>query len=105
MAVDLTFQQIQKYERGTNRISASRLHQFSKILDVPVAYFFEEMPPEISGTGGKPGHAERIKEKPLANQLAKRETLELVLAYCRIKDPKVRKRLYDLVKSLPELGD
>ena len=94
-AVGLTFQQIQKYERGTNRISASRLYAISNVLDVSVPFFFEEMPPEISG---EPVPADDIKEG--FDPLAKRETLELVRAYYRIKDPNVRKRLYDLFKSL-----
>ena len=101
-AVGLTFQQIQKYERGANRISASRLYAFSHVLDVPVPFFFEDMPPEISDKDGKsvPGLAEAIREGISADPLAKRETLELVRAYYRIKDPNARKRLYDLVKSL-----
>ncbi len=101
-AIGLTFQQVQKYELGANRISASRLYALSHVLDVPVPYFFEDMPPEISDKGGKPvpGLAEGIKKKTSADLLTKRETLELVRAYYRIKDPNVRKRLYDLVKSL-----
>jgi len=99
-AVGLTFQQIQKYERGANRISASRLYALSHVLDVPVPFFFEDMTPEISGKGGKslPGHAEAVKEG--VDPLAKRETLELVRAYYRIKDPNVRKRLFYLFKGL-----
>jgi transcriptional regulator with XRE-family HTH domain len=106
-AVGLTFQQIQKYERGTNRIGASRLYALSRVLDVPVAFFFEDMPREISGKGGKsvPGPAKRIQEEFSTDLLAKRETLKLVRAYYRIKDPNVRKRLYNLVKSLPVLGE
>lgn len=105
-AVGLTFQQIQKYERGANRVSASRLYAFSRVLDIPVPYFFEDMPAEISGKGGKPvpGLAERIRDEFSADPLSKRETLELVRAYYRIKDPSVRKRLYDLAKSLGALG-
>ena len=97
-AVGLTFQQIQKYERGANRISASRLYALSHILDVPVPFFFEDMPPEISGEKSVPSHAEGIQEE--FDPLTKRETLELVRAYYRIKDPNVRKRLYNLFKSL-----
>ena len=101
-AVGLTFQQIQKYERGANRISASRMHALSRVLDVPVSFFFEDMPPEISGKGGKPvpGVAERYKAEFSHDPLAKCETLELVRAYYRIKNPNVRKRLFGLVKSL-----
>jgi transcriptional regulator with XRE-family HTH domain len=106
-AVGLTFQQIQKYEQGATRIGASRLYALSRVLDVPVAFFFMEMLPEISGKGGKPvpGLAERIQEELWAAPLAKRETLELVRAYYRIKDPNVRKRVFELVKSLPVLGE
>jgi transcriptional regulator with XRE-family HTH domain len=103
-AVGLTFQQIQKYERGANRISASRLHALSNVLDVPVPFFFEDLPPDIPGKGGKsvPGLAEGVQEGYAPDPLAKRETLELVRAYYRINDPNVRKRLYDLVKCLSD---
>lgn len=106
-AVGLTFQQIQKYERGANRIGASRLYALSRVLDVPVEFFFEEMPPEISGIGGKPvpGLAEKFQTEFSYDPLAKRETLELVRAYYRITDPNVRKRLYGLVKVLSGLGE
>ena len=105
-AAGLTFQQIQKYERAANRISASRLHQFAQILDVPTSYFFEEMPTEKSGKGGKtaPGGASRAQNEASPDALAKRETLKLVRAYYRIKDSDVRKRVYKLVKSLSEIG-
>lgn len=101
-AVGLTFQQIQKYERGANRIGASRLYHLSRVLDVPVSFFFEEMPPEVAGKGGRAstGLSERIQEEFSADPLAKRETLELVRAYYRIKEPRVRRRLFDLAKSL-----
>ncbi len=106
-AVGLSFQQIQKYESGVNRMGASRLYALSHVLDVPVAFFFEDMPPEISRKGGKPipGPAERNQEAFLADLRARPEILELVRAYYRINDPNVRKRLYDLVKSLPVLGE
>ena len=105
-AVGLTFQQIQKYERGANRVGSSRLYALSRVLDVPVAYFFEEMSSEVSGKGGKgvPGLAEAPQVEFSADPLAKRETLELVRAYYRIKDPKVRKRFFGLAKSLAALG-
>jgi len=97
-AVGLTFQQIQKYERGANRISASRLYELSQVLDVPVPFFFEDMPPEISGKKSVPGHSEGIQTE--FDPLTKRQTLELVRAYYRIKDPNVRKSMYALFKSL-----
>ncbi len=101
-AIGLTFQQIQKYERGANRVGASRLFALSRVLDVPVGFFFEEMPPELTGKGGKgiPGLAEAPQVEFSADPLAKRETLELVRAYYRIKNAGVRKRLFDLAKSL-----
>ena len=101
-AVGLTFQQIQKYERGANRIGASRVYEFSRILDVPVAYFFEEMSDELKTHEGrfKAGLRDRDQEGIERDPLIKRETLELVRAYYRIKSPKVRKRVFELTKSL-----
>ena len=97
-AVGLTFQQIQKYERGANRISASRLYELSQVLDVTVPFFFEDMPPEISGKKSVLGHSDGIHTE--FDPLTKRETLELVRAYYRIKDPNVRKSMCALIKSL-----
>ena len=97
-AVGLTFQQIQKYEKGANRIGASRLYQFSQILDVPPSYFFDSMPPELlDGSSNLPGF---VSASAPRDPLTKRETLELVRAYYRITDPSVRRRLFDLVRSL-----
>jgi transcriptional regulator with XRE-family HTH domain len=101
-AVGLTFQQIQKYERGANRIGASRLFEFSRILDVPVSFFFDDMP-ENNRTHERV-NAWGITEQPQAameqDPLTRRETLELVRAYYRIADPQVRRRLFELAKSL-----
>lgn len=101
-AVGLTFQQIQKYERGANRIGASRLFEFSRILDVPVSFFFDDMADRIIGSNGGefPGFAEQPQASLDADPLTRRETLELVRAYYRIGDPQVRKRLFELAKSL-----
>ena len=101
-AMGLTFQQIQKYERGANRISGSRLYALSRVLDVPVSFFFEEMPREISGKDGKPvpGIAERYQAEFSHDPLAKRETLELVRAYYKISPSDVRLRVFDLVKAV-----
>lgn len=106
-AVGLTFQQIQKYERGANRIGSSRLYALSCILDVPVSFFFEDMPAEISGKGGRPvpGVVSRTQHGFSADPLAKRETLELVRAYYKIKEPTVRKRLFELAKSLANASE
>ena len=97
-ALNLTFQQVQKYERGTNRIGSSRLYQLSRILDVPVSFFFDDMP--VSGHGAPSGLSENSQEPFDHENLSKRETLELVRAYYRIKDPDVRKRLFELIKAV-----
>ena len=101
-AVSLTFQQIQKYERGVNRIGASRLFELSRILDVPVAFFFEGLPATLSGV--KARRARGLAEAPAApfehDPLSKRETLELVRAYYGVTDRQVRRRVLDLVRSL-----
>jgi transcriptional regulator with XRE-family HTH domain len=100
-AIDLTFQQVQKYERGANRIGASRLWDLSRVLDVPVSFFFEEMSEETKERS--PARVGGLREEPAAYEpdpMAKRETLELVRAYYRIADPQVRKRLFDLTKAL-----
>lgn len=79
----LTFHQVQKYERGTNRISASRLYDFSMILDVPIQWFFDEMPAEIAATAKQPGAYTPSEGVPLSDDMTRRETLELVRAYYR----------------------
>jgi transcriptional regulator with XRE-family HTH domain len=78
-ALGLTFQQVQKYETGVNRVSASRLFDLSRVLDVPIGFFFDNVPDVV---------------------LSRPETLALVGAYYRIIDPVVRQRLLDLIKSL-----
>ena len=98
-AVSLTFQQIQKYERGSNRIGASRLFQFAHVLDVPVSFFYDEMPDgtdETKTATPVDGAPEPFEQ----DQLARRETLELVRAYYRIADPTVRRRIFELTKTL-----
>jgi transcriptional regulator with XRE-family HTH domain len=101
-AIGLTFQQVQKYERGANRVGSSRLFDLARVLDVPVSYFFEDM---TAGTASKSpsrlrGLAEPKPEPFEPDPLAKRETLELVRAYYRISDPAVRKRVFGLTKAL-----
>ena len=95
----LTFQQIQKYEKGANRIGASRLFDLSKILEVPVQFFFEEAPLE-SGGFAAPGMAEPEGEERILSFLNSREGLELNRAFVQIRDAKVRRKLIDLVRSL-----
>jgi len=101
-ALGLTFQQIQKYERGANRIGSSRLFKLSQILDVPVNYFFDDMA-DASGKRSK-GLGEGGPRHFEADQLSKRETLELVRAYYRITDAKIRKRTFELVKAIANAG-
>jgi transcriptional regulator with XRE-family HTH domain len=108
-ATGLTFQQIQKYERGANRISASRLFQMAQILDVPVAWFFDELPEE-SAASRRPGFSDN-KQTPLEGGpgapdqiLHRRETAELLRAWYRVTDPKQRRRILDLIKSMGETG-
>jgi transcriptional regulator with XRE-family HTH domain len=93
----LTFQQVQKYERGTNRISASKLYDLSLILDVPIQFFFDEMGDEMAATAHERGAIDVVEER---DPLVKRETLELVRYYYRITNPRVRKKVYDLAKML-----
>jgi transcriptional regulator with XRE-family HTH domain len=97
-AVGLTFQQIQKYEKGMNRIGSSRLYQFSQILDVPVSFFFEDMPSHVAEA--QPGRVAAKESDFERDPLAKRETLELVRSYYRITEPAVRKRVFELTKSI-----
>jgi transcriptional regulator with XRE-family HTH domain len=99
--IGLTFQQVQKYERGTNRISASRLYDLARIFDVPVEFFFEEMPVETaaSSPGKRRGRAKRSPSYE-RDPMAKRETLELVRAYYKISDPWIRRHLFEMTKAL-----
>ena len=96
-ALGLTFQQVQKYEKGTNRIGASRLQQIAHILQVPVAFFFEGGP----SLGPQP---DGMKEAPspayVADFLATSEGLALTRAFTRIKEPKLRRRIVDLVQAI-----
>jgi len=101
-ALSLTFQQIQKYERGANRIGSSRLYKLSHILDVPVNYFFDDMP-DATGKRAR-GLSDSGPQAFEQDKLAKRETLELVRAYYRISDPKVRKKIFELVKAVAKSG-
>ena len=107
-ALGLTFQQVQKYERGVNRVGASRLFDISRVLDVPISFFFDDMPEGMSETpvSGPRGRVYGFADQQepfnagVDDQLTKRETLELVRAYYRIPDAAMRKRMFDLMKSL-----
>lgn len=103
-ALGLTFQQLQKYERGTNRVGASRLWDLAHLLDVPIAFFFDDMPADVAGNSprlraGVDGDGITPDVTTEADPMAKRETLELARAYYKIKDPVVRKRVFELVKA------
>ena len=102
-ALNITFQQVQKYERGANRVSASRLWDISQIIDVPISYFFEDMsdttikasPRKVGATGSEGVVVDDIKDP-----MARRETLELVRTYYSIEQPHVRRRISDMVKAI-----
>jgi transcriptional regulator with XRE-family HTH domain len=102
-AIGLSFQQVQKYERGANRIGASRLHQLSRVLDVPVSFFFDDTDPLRAPAIG--GFAELTAEDIGSDPQRKPEILELVQAFFAIKDATVRQRLRDLVKALAAKDD
>ena len=96
-ALDVTFQQVQKYENGANRIGASRLQQLARVLDVPPAFFFEDAP---TGGAKAAGFSEPEGNAYVVDFLSTSEGLQLNRAFCAIKDPKVRKKILDLVESL-----
>jgi transcriptional regulator with XRE-family HTH domain len=98
-AIGLTFQQVQKYERGTNRVGASRLFHLSKVLEVPISFFFDDMSEETAGSAA--GLAESATPFE-GDPMAKRETLELVRSYHRIPHAAVRARLSSLVKAIAD---
>lgn len=104
-ALGLTFQQVQKYERGVNRVGASRLFDLSRALDVPISFFFDDMSDALAATyGTQPqrrvaGFAE-AQHGFGGDILNQRETLELVRAYYRITDAALRKRVFELIKSM-----
>jgi transcriptional regulator with XRE-family HTH domain len=107
-ALDLTFQQIQKYEYGTNRLGASRLHQLSCLLDVPIVWFFEGLPGLIlsdpqpyCNKGASPG---KVLSMSIANieLLPLQEALSLIHAYSGILNPKKRHKVFQLVKSMAQ---
>ena len=100
-SMGLTFQQVQKYEKGANRIGASRLHQISKLLDVPVGYFFDEAP-AVEERSTTPGLSEPESEEFVLEFLNTREGLELNRAFTKISSAKVRKCVVDLVRSLSD---
>ena len=103
-AIGLTFQQVQKYERGANRIGASRLHELSRVLDVPVSFFFDDLDP-VRAPAIPQGFAEPPQEAFESDPLRRRETAELVEAYYAIDDAAVRRRLFELARALAAEAD
>ena len=110
-SLGLTFQQVQKYERGVNRVGASRLYDLSRVLDVPISFFFDDMPEPLAGMSSAPATGSRrvfgfadaqdsFGTGGTDDALTRRETLELVRAFYKITDPSVRKRVFDLIKSM-----
>ena len=99
-ALGVTFQQVQKYEKGANRIGASRLENISRVLEVPPSYFFDGM----SGAPNHTGFADEGALSPTASFLSTAEGMHLNRAFARIRDPKVRRRVIDLVIALADEG-
>jgi transcriptional regulator with XRE-family HTH domain len=100
-AIGLTFQQVQKYERGMNRISAGRLFQFSKILDVPVAYFFEQLGHSPENQNAVQGLSDNDQESFLpADLMQSKETLDLLRAYYSIPKESSRRNIYKYIKAV-----
>ena len=102
-SLNITFQQVQKYERGANRISASRLWDISQILDVQISYFFADMTDDTMRSSPRRvsrGENNDFDDDNARDPMARRETLELVRTYYSIKSLKVRKRISEMVKSL-----
>ena len=108
----LTFQQVQKYERGMNRIGASRLWDISKVLNTPIEFFYEGINEDIEQLSprhiNRNEHIEGLEESIMSldgDPMNRRETLELVRAYYRISDRNMAKKVFDLVKSLAAYTD
>ena len=96
----LTFQQVQKYEKGVNRIGASRLFDLAKVMGVPVQFFYDEAPAGVRGATAAAGFAEHPGESYVVEFLGSRDGLELNKAFARITDSRVRRTIVDLVRSL-----
>lgn len=104
-AVGLTFQQIQKYEKGANRIGASRMYAFARVLEVAPGWFFEGIEAHFGHAPPAKGFREEdvpFADPPEKNVAASREALELMRAYARVRDPGVRKGLFELIKAVAD---
>ncbi len=98
--IGVTFQQIQKYERGINRMGASRLYDFAKALGVQVSYFFEGFGDYVNDDAASVGMAEPNAQAFEHDNMNNRETLEVMRAYYKIKNPALRKRVVELIKAM-----
>lgn len=96
-SLDLTFQQVQKYEKGTNRIGASRLHRIATVLGVPVEFFYEGAP---HGSAAAGGFSEASSSTYVSDFLTTSEGVQLVKAFLAIKDPKIRRKVVELITAL-----
>jgi len=102
-SLGITFQQIQKYEKGTNRVGASRLQQIARVLSTPVSFFFEDAPGQPEG--GPSGFAEGDSTNYVVDFLSSSEGLQLNRAFIKIKDPKVRRKIIEMVRALANEDD
>lgn len=98
LELGITFQQVQKYEKGVNRIGASRLFDLARVMGVEIGYFFEGLSPDQAPFPTPQGHD--VPVMPILDASSKRETLELIRAYTAIRDPQIRRRVYDLARTL-----
>lgn len=101
-AVGITFQQVQKYEKGVNAMNARRLVEFSSFMNVPVAYFFEGLETAVPTGSTASGFAETAATFEHGSPVSDRESLEMMKAFKRIGEQSVRKRLSDLVRAIAE---
>jgi len=102
----ITFQQIQKYEKGTNRIGASRLQHIARVLTVPVSFFFEDAPGSVSTeAAGTDGMAESPSANYVVDFLSSSEGIQLNKAFIRIKDAKLRRKVIELVRAMAGQDD
>ncbi len=97
---------MQKYERGTNRISASRLYDLSRVLDVSIEYFFEDMPTAVAAISPAPKGRGKAKKLPSIelDPMVKRETLQFVRAFYKIEDAEIRRQVRELIRVLGPAG-
>lgn len=107
-SIGLTFQQVQKYERGANRVGSSRLFDIAAVLEVPIAYFYDEMTAKTSSQSPASLMGVEVDDLPATetaeNPMMRRETLEFVRAYYKIPSSSARKQLASLIKSLVRVG-